>query len=269
MDETTIPEGTENIQDQEVTQDVTPEEQPSADNGQQAEPQGEANKGFSGKIPYERFQQVNTQKNTLKTENEQLKQALQSLTGGEKPQESGPQEPQREQFQSEADYYRALGVWGGQQGYQQAKQQDYQQTQALEQQNAKNKAQVNYTSKMMEAKGKYNDFDAIISQCTADFTANPALEMAIMSHPQAGDLAYQLGSDPQEAMRISQLPTEQALIALGTLTAKIPGSNGQPIKKSGMPKPIEPVGTAKPTGAKDYSDDMTQEEFDEAYPTIW
>jgi len=212
-------------------------------------------------VPYSRFKEVNDQLRTFK---EQASNAVTSLTGGVKQQEETNAEPKREQFQNDADYYRALGMHGGRQGFQEAKTQEEQQGRADAAQQQRTNAETNFATKATEAAKKYTNFNEVLAASTVSFS--DPVSMAIQASPVAGDLAYALATNPTEAARIASLPVNEAIYALGTLSAQIPGSNGQPVKMSNMPNPINPVGTAKPSGAKPYSDDMSQEDFDSSSP---
>lgn len=237
-------------------------------NGQQNQNNNNsANGNRVDSIPYGRFKEVNDERQTFKTaneqltaENEQFKQALQSLTGGGNQENVNIEGPTEDQFNTREEFIDARYAWN-QKKIKEANDLAAQQT-------AHNTDVQNYTKSMQEARGKYADFDQKVNACTVDFSKNPAVEKQILK--AGGDLAYVLASDPVEAQRIVNLPKDQALIALGTISTRIPRSNGQPNNASGMPNPIEPIGGGQQNGNSGTHDaDLSQEDFQKKYPLVY
>jgi len=236
-------------------------EQSSGGELEQTEASQSQGKSTDNTVPYSRFKEVNDQLRTFK-ENQQ--NAVNSLTGGVKQPEETNLEPKPEQFQNNADYYRALGVYGGQQGFQEAKTQEEQQNRANTEHQSNVDADNNFSVKTAEAQKKYTNYDEMVAQSTAVFSLEA--QKAIKTSPVAGDLMYALASNPEKANEISNMNPNEAIYALGMLSAQIPGSNGQPVKMSNMPNPISTVGTGKPSGVRPYSDDMSQDSFNDSFP---
>jgi hypothetical protein len=250
----------ENLE-QPTSTEGTHTEQPDGNSGQTAveEQQGKRN---DNTVPYQRFKEVNEAKKELEAK---LAQAAQVFNPAEDVKNTETNlEPKREQFASDAEYYKELGLWSGRQGFQEAKTQEEQQSREYQEVQRKLSAQKNFAEKADEASKKYNNYKEALASSTVEFTEDVSL--AIQASPVAGDLAYALATNPTEAARIASLPTNEALYALGTLSAQIPGSNGQPTKMSNMPNPINPVGTGKPSATKSYSDDMDQSSFNDSFP---
>jgi len=264
MTEENLDTGTENTQSQtETLPDVDIQQTGNTgDQGQQESQQGEPNKVTS--IPYNRFQEVNTQKNQYKDQvtqfqkdNEQLRAALQSLTGGVKQPVTSDGAPNRSQYpegaEGDAKFVDERYKWNKTQDEQAAKE-----SQGQDQYKA---AANNFNTKCTEVKAKYNDFDQVMEACPQPTDPNVAL--ALMKSDVAGDLSYAYAKNQA---RIAALPVAQQLIEIGKLDAGIPRSNGQPNRQSSMPSPIDTVGSGKINSKPEWEKGMSNEQLDQMYP---
>jgi hypothetical protein len=102
------------------------------------------------------------------------------------------------------------------------------------------------------------DFDEVIQQ---DIPLSAPMEDAIVHSPVGEELAYYLGTHPDEAIRIKDLPPGRALVEMGILQATIqlrhqtasPGPALVTPRVSQTPAPIRPVSAAShaPVGSLD------------------
>jgi hypothetical protein len=111
-----------------------------------------------------------------------------------------------------------------------------------------------WEKKVDAASAKYEDFDEKVGEL------KPVNEfiVAIMDADNGADIAYYLGSHPDEVQRIAQLSPIAQMRAIGRLEAKLAAEPTEPKTPSKAPAPIKPVG-GKSGGASDVpldSDDI-------------
>lgn len=101
-----------------------------------------------------------------------------------------------------------------------------------------------WAAQVDEAKARYADFEQVA------FSAPISDDVAQMvaASDQGADLAYYLGSNVQEAERISKLPPLEAARAIGTIEARL--SLPKPKTTTETPDPIDPV-KPKASASKD------------------
>lgn len=130
-------------------------------------------------------------------------------------------------------------------------------TQLLSEREAQQEAarkQQTIQQKLDEARKKYADFDDValdvpLSQAVID--ALPALD-------NAGDVAYWLGSNPDDASRIARLSPAQAAIELGRISERI-SRPASPAPRNVPPAPIKPV--TGNSGAMKAPEEMSMAEY--------
>jgi len=108
-----------------------------------------------------------------------------------------------------------------------------------------------FLDKVESVREKYDDFDAVAFN--PDIPVSNAMAEIIRSSDVGPDLAYYLGKNREEAVRISEMTVAQQGAALARLEVKI--SNAPPVKKtSSAPAPISPV---NPRGSSSVEYDTT------------
>lgn len=122
---------------------------------------------------------------------------------------------------------------------------------------------ADYNSRLAAARQRYPDFDA---KGLGDYLIHQAIADQIVTDPHGLDVAYYLGSNPDEARRIVALPLPQQLVEYGAIRARVvsaapaaapagpvvstnPGPTAPAIPRSQTPPPITPVG-ATPTASQ-------------------
>lgn len=105
-----------------------------------------------------------------------------------------------------------------------------------------------YQEREEEARDKYDDFEQVAYN--PKLTVTPVMAETIQASDQGPDVIYWLGSNPNEAARISKLLPFQQAKEIGKIEAKL--ASDPPVRKtSSAPPPIVPV-TPKANGTKVY-----------------
>ncbi|MEI6793871.1 MAG: hypothetical protein WCL05_01380 [Verrucomicrobiota bacterium] len=105
-----------------------------------------------------------------------------------------------------------------------------------------------YHDREEDARGKYDDFEQVAYNPNLRITT--VMAETIQSSDVGPDVAYYLGSNPNEATRISRLPPILQAKEIGRIEANLV-SNPQVRKSSSAPAPISPV-TARHNGNTSY-----------------
>jgi hypothetical protein len=159
-----------------------------------------------------------------------------------------PGEPKPEQFESFEEYNRALVRHEARVLIDQERQFEYQaKAQQQEQQ-----VQATWKEREASAREKLVDYDATVYPML-EYPAianNPYFAAALIGSPQGAEVLYQLGKNPQEAIRIANLDPASCAREIGKLEAKL---EGQSKKTSSAPPPPKPVqgGAKATTGLRD------------------
>ncbi len=116
------------------------------------------------------------------------------------------------------------------------------QLEAKQQESAKavNKA---WADREADGRAKYDDYDEVAH--AADVPITPGMSAAIMESDIGPELAYYLGSNREEAERISKLPVASQIRELGKIEAKLSASEAPETRKAAVasraPAPGKPV----------------------------
>lgn len=112
-----------------------------------------------------------------------------------------------------------------------------------------------YTARADDARSRYADFDEVTGR--EDVPVSGHMIEVIMASEKGPDIAYFLGSNPQEAARIAHMPPLAAAAEIGRIEAQL--SAPAPKRETKAPKPVKPVGSGEKV-SKDPSK-MTFEEY--------
>ena len=141
--------------------------------------------------------------------------------------------PRLEQFDDIEKYADAKAEWVKSQAIK-----DYETKQRTEAQTAQQRQMTSaWEERVTSAQEKYDDFDEIVGE----LAPTSPFSVAIMREENGADVAYHLGKNPKEAMRIVKLDPVDQILAIGRLAAKL--SSEPPVVKqpSKAPPPITPV----------------------------
>ena len=117
--------------------------------------------------------------------------------------------------------------------------------------------QAEFQQEAADARTRYPDFDAALAVASNAQFVSPALSEMVLASDQPADLAYHLGKNPQEAIRLSALPPIIAAREIGKLEARLVAT--PPKIASTAPPPINPV-RASGVAVKDI-EKMSLDEF--------
>lgn len=106
-------------------------------------------------------------------------------------------------------------------------------------------AQEIFDIRQDEARERFPDYDAVALNPKVRIT--PGMAQVIQDSELGPDIAYQLGKNPAEAVRIAALPAHRQAAELGKLEARI--SAPKRLAKQ-PPDPVQPVNGIKAGGAK-------------------
>ena len=203
----------------------------------------------------------------LEDENRRLKQPAQT----QQQTATKSDEPKPDDFEhgiNDINYINARAEWVGREAatrtFYELKQADLKETQQQKFQRELADAHANFEEKIDAAFDKYDDFEEVYSR---KIDLDPAVLHALKKSPVAGDLAYHILKDRKLSAEISQMNAIDGIAKIGELNAKL-----TPVQKkdkngvSKMTKPFKPVGTGKTNSRPEFSEDMSQEAFNERYP---
>jgi len=96
--------------------------------------------------------------------------------------------------------------------------------------------------------GKYDDFADVVGAEHVTITADMASAIfGIDDADVQADIAYSLGNNPKEALRIAKLPPVRQIAEIAKLEVKMTSKASPKKQPSKAPKPIKPVGGKKTT----------------------
>jgi hypothetical protein len=147
---------------------------------------------------------------------------------------TGDNEPRFEDFSSYDDYVKAIAKHSALKEVNAIKAQQAQETEARKAEEMKRA----FDEKAAKARSKYDDFDTIALSPIVPYT--PVMAQLVAESDIAGDLAYYLGKNLDEAKRLSQLSPVDAAKQLGRLEAKL-SEAPKPKKITQAPPPIKTV----------------------------
>lgn len=171
-----------------------------------------------------------------------------------KPVNSG--RPSRDKFDSDEDYVSALTSWTVEQKLGNVKQE-------LAQHQVQNQTQAEWASKINQARADYADYDSVMEDAQ-DIPIAPVVAEAIQSSDLGGDIAYYLGKNPDEALRLNSMSPVAASREIGRIESYLEYEKSQakakkvPVSKA--PNPIKPVKSSAGSGAKSL-EDMSPSEY--------
>jgi hypothetical protein len=121
--------------------------------------------------------------------------------------------------------------------------------------------EAHWRAQMQEAKGRYADFDAVVTNPNVPIPTG--LAEIIMAADNAADVAYHVASQPKLAAELARLPPIEAARAIGRIEATV--SLPKPRTQTTAPAPIAPVKAG--AGARPDPSRMSYAEYVEARKT--
>jgi hypothetical protein len=209
---------------------------------------------------------------TLKERNFQLRQQkrdlelrlAEALNRGEKPAETkpepkaieavAPKRPKQEDFENYDAYLEAVVDWKADQKIEQREAQNRKRDEDRQATEEQRTTAQRYAESADKARAKYDDFDDVVSDPKLPVPPHVAAIVANAEDP--GELAYWLGTNPQEARRIAALSPPKAAMELGriesTLAPQAKPREKPKIPETKAPPPTKtvPQGNARPSARR-------------------
>lgn len=184
-----------------------------------------------------RIDRLTREKYQLQAQLEVLRQPQQAPQ--QRTQEATASAPKLENFASIEDYIDAMADHKATQKAEEVfRKRDAEQT-ASKQQEESSRVRDGFTKQMDDARSAYDDFDDVVDN--PDLPISQAMAEAIMRTKGGADVAYYLGKNPAEAVRLANLDPFSAAVEIGRIAATV--VRPQARKASNAPPPIQPVGS--------------------------
>lgn len=175
--------------------------------------------------------------------------------GQQQPADNGP--PKREDFDSLEDYLDAKADWKVEQRFA-AREAEMAQTEARREAEYRQREQEqSWNQRRAEAAQRYPDFDELVTN-NEDLAITPVMANVIRGAVEGPELAYHLGRNPAEALRIAQLDPVSQVLELGALKATLTTS-AKPVSKAAPP--IEPTKGGRTSSNDIYEEGLSTAEY--------
>lgn len=178
----------------------------------------------------------------INRENAELRQRAAELEARSNPPAAAAKasgEPTLEQFNYDLEaYQRALVKY----------ELDARDTQAQQAESSRKQAEIaaTYTQKVAEFADEHPDFQEVVSSIA--YPLSPALEAAIMAHPNGPQIAYHLGSNDDDAFQLAAIQPHLADAAVKRLAARLTAAQPTPqATPTPTPKPVSKAPAPVPT----------------------
>ena len=227
--------------------DITPKDAPTGDTSLAAATDKEAgtsvDSATAGDTTKDQPSKADKRIDKLTKELSEARQKLAAATAEPAPKSgkvadvsSVDDEPKPENFDSQADFLKALSKWSIKESRKEELAEAAKQTEVQE----KQKTLDNWHEQQKTAREKYKDYDEVM---TDEIIIGVAAAKTLVELPDGVELAYYVGKHPEEAAALAKLTKERDVaIALGELRAKVKVATPKPqVAAKEKPKPITPV----------------------------
>jgi len=235
--------GTEVIEDKEGAK---PSEQTDEESGGKGESPTEKKEGAEPtekSHTQKRIDKISGKNARLAEENAYLKGKIDAQKESQTPKEPETElvKPNRDDFDDYDDYTEALTDYKLDVRLDERDKANAVKASENEAKTAKDKAQESFNEQISKARGKHEDFDEVVMN-NQDVAITDSMLNVMQESTLGAEVAYHLGKNPEEALRIAKLsPTAQAM-AIG----RIEGTLDAPVQNTITPKRVstasEPVG---------------------------
>lgn len=227
---------------------ATPTESPSA------EPEAKKPQGVQKRLD-ELTRNWREEQRSRQASEELLKKALGLLEQSKAPAKAEvstddpePAEPDETKYTDQkaynADFRKYLveqARWAGRQEFKQLQKRDSDERSKRSQEENRKKLALAYQANVVKAREKYTDYDEVVGDESLPITA-PMADAIAEAGELGPEIAYHLGTNREEALRISQLSPRGQFLELGKLAFKLGNPAKPPVPPvSQAPKPITPI----------------------------
>lgn len=195
--------------------------------------------------------------------NERLLDIVTQTLAGKKPEvpsadaQDGP--PKRENFETYEEYIEAKTRFQVSHELRKA----YTQAEQIRAREEHARRESDWQTREAKASEKYADYDEVVLE-NSDLDITPVMAEAIKVSEIGTDIAYYLGTHPDEATRIAKMSPAAQAAQIGKIEAKLeskPAETPKP-KVSNAPPPTDPVKATAPNDEFDLSKARTQAEYE-------
>jgi hypothetical protein len=179
----------------------------------------------------------------------ELRGEIKGMRGGESQKPAPPAAPKRDAFDTEDDYFNARDQYVLDQAEARAVQRLEREQesrrkadQTATQNQEADKIAASYEERCEAARDKYDDFDDVVNQEVPTWPCTNRMAGAIMESDLGPDIAYHLGTHPDEARRIAQMGEIAQVREIGRLEERIARPSPKPAKTTEAPAPVKPLG---------------------------
>jgi hypothetical protein len=163
--------------------------------------------------------------------------------------------PLLEDFESYQDFTESMADWR----YEKGERDKAEKT--AERKAAESKA--SFSAKLRGGEAKHDDFKEVVNQ--PNLAINDTMVEAMMDADAPDEIAYHLGKNPDEAIRIASMTPIGAAREIGKLDAKLSATpvtpTPTPKRTTNAPPPIDPVNTGTGDISRKNPDNMTMDEY--------
>jgi hypothetical protein len=222
-------------------QNVTASEAAAADSKPEAtvaDDAGETRKR-SGTPYSQRIGELTREKYEMKARIAEL-EAERNGRGAPSPEPVKPKEataPKVGDFETYEAWVEAAADYRAEKRFNELKQQDEQRTAQERERTAAETRRAAYEKQVANIEERYPDYHDV----TAEMPVTRSMAEFLLEHEKGTDIAYYLGKNPDEAMRIINLPPVRQGFELAKLEAKIVTPSSQVRTTTTAPEPINPV----------------------------
>lgn len=179
-----------------------------------------------------------------------------------KPVTKAEGEPNQDDFESHADWVKAVARWEAKQEWKQLETKK-QETQLKTEHQQKVES---FHRRIQDFKETVEDFDEVM-ESVDDIPMSAALQTLILESENGHELTYELAKNREELERISKLAPLAAAKALGSFEASLKAQAKKEIKEtktSKAPEPIKPVGSKGVVATRKsiYDPNLSQAEYE-------
>jgi hypothetical protein len=204
-----------------------------------------------------RVSEVIKQRNDARIEAARLQGVIDGQATDAKPEPAAEpkDKPILENFESYQDFTEAMADWTYEKG------ENAKAAKAIESEQTANQAK--FGARLREGEAKHDDFKEVVNQ--PNLAINDTMIEAMMDADNPDEIAYHLGKNPDEAIRISSLSAAAAGREIGkldvTLAAPAPKAEPAPKRTTNAPPPIEPVNTGAGDITRKDPNNMSMDEY--------
>lgn len=191
----------------------------------------------------------------LAEENARLKAQLEGSQPAKKEDPEAAKPPVETDFEDYSDFLAAKARHEARQEIEAENRRREERQKQSAQQEQSQKQHAEFMQRCEAASELYEDFVEVAF--SGDVPVNETMTEVIMGADNGPDIAYWLGSNPDEAKRISQLPPTLAAMEMGKIGAAV--KRPEPKKTTNAPDPLEPVGSGE--GAEKPLSELSYDEY--------